>query len=173
MRVRLFKPRTDRQDGSTGTNIMNTLIYKRTHTGDPNEEGIFGIHNCMGRVRSWSFDSVIGIGGKSPWSCDKDIAYRITWIGIKPHQTYTPPDYKGPRLEFDLFVLWDSSGPYLETIAPNLYRYMFEDQQVRHVMSRSLPSGMQEEVMTILRLAENHPSIKPVLPQTTPTKCRC
>ena len=116
MRVRLFKPRTDRQDGSTGTNIMNTLIYKRTHTGDPNEEGIFGIHNCMGRVRSWSFDSVIGIGGKSPWSCDKDIAYRITWIGINPHQTYTPPDYKGPCLEFDFFLLINSSLHRLEEL---------------------------------------------------------
>jgi hypothetical protein len=44
--------------------IMRTLIYKRTHTGDPDpESGVFGNRDCMGTVRGRRFDAVIGIGG--------------------------------------------------------------------------------------------------------------
>ena len=42
---------------------MRTLIYKRTHPGDPDEKGRFGICDCMGRVRAWDFEAVIGVGG--------------------------------------------------------------------------------------------------------------
>jgi hypothetical protein len=38
---------------------MRTLIYKRTHTGDPDASGCFGIFDCMGRVRALDFDAVI------------------------------------------------------------------------------------------------------------------
>jgi hypothetical protein len=35
---------------------MRTLIYKRTHSGDPDPEtGIFGNHDCEGEVRDWAF----------------------------------------------------------------------------------------------------------------------
>ena len=48
---------------------MRILIYKRTHTGDPDpEHGIFGeaadeATDCMGKVRGYGFDAVIGVGG--------------------------------------------------------------------------------------------------------------
>jgi len=43
---------------------MPTLVYKRTHNGDPDKDsGEFGCYNCMGRVRSLPFDSVIGVVG--------------------------------------------------------------------------------------------------------------
>jgi hypothetical protein len=150
---------------------MNTLVYKRTHTGDPDESGIFGIHDCMGQVRGWSFDAVVGVGGKSPWHGYEDIALKITWIGINPRKTASP-FFRGPLVEFKTFKLWDETGPDLETLAPNLFRYMFEDQHVRLVMSQSLPGKMQEEVITILRLAESHQSTYSV-GKTTSTKRRC
>jgi hypothetical protein len=154
---------------------MNTWIYKRTHKGDPDKSGIFGIHDCMGRDRRWSFDAVIGVGGKSPDPGSEDIAGRINWIGIGPtRKTEAPRNFKGPLLEFECFVLWDETGPYLKTLAPNLFRYMFEDQHVRQVMSRSLPSKMQEEVITILKLAEGHQSKRPHgHRKTTSTKNKC
>ncbi len=153
---------------------MKTLVYKRTHTGDPNESGIFGIHDCMGRVRGWSFDAVIGVGGKSPWRGHEDIGLKITWIGINPRKTEAPGPSNGPLVEFECFVLWDETGPDLKTLAPHLFRYMFEDQHVRHVMSRSLPSEMQEEVTTILRLAESHQSTKlHGVGKTTSAKNKC
>jgi hypothetical protein len=55
------------QPSASDKDSMNTLVYKRTHTGDPDESGIFGIHDCMGQVRGWNFGAVIGVGGKSPW----------------------------------------------------------------------------------------------------------
>jgi hypothetical protein len=66
---------------------LNTLIYKRTHIGDPDESGIFGVHDCMGQVRRWPFDAVIGVGGKNPWKDHKGIAYKINWIGLRPRKT--------------------------------------------------------------------------------------
>ena len=42
---------------------MRVLIYKRTHTGDPDENGWFGHLGCMGKVRCSDFQAVIGIGG--------------------------------------------------------------------------------------------------------------
>jgi hypothetical protein len=148
---------------------LNTLVYKRTHKGDPDESGIFGIHDCMGRVRGWPFDAVIGVGGKCPWSGDEGIALKINWIGINPSkgEASSPvwfgakrPDwsksFRGPFVTFDRFVFLDEKGPDFKKFAPNLFRHMFEDQHVRLVMSRSLPREMQEEVQEILRWAENH-----------------
>jgi hypothetical protein len=135
---------------------MDTLIYKRTHTGDPNKSGVFGCHGCMGQVRRRRFDAVIGVGGKRPDRGHEGIAFKVTWVGINPSKTDAPNDSRGPLVEFECFVLWDEAGPDLRTLAPNLFRYMFEDRHVRHVMSRSLPNEMQEEVIAILRLAEEH-----------------
>ncbi len=46
---------------------MKVLIYKRTHPNDPRGDGIFGIENCMGRLRnSQKFDAVFGIGAYNP-----------------------------------------------------------------------------------------------------------
>jgi hypothetical protein len=39
---------------------MRILTYKRTHVGDPDQDGRFGIYDCMGRVRNYPFDAVIG-----------------------------------------------------------------------------------------------------------------
>ena len=139
--------------GST-TRSMDTLIYKRTHTGDPNTLGVFGCHGCMGRVRRQRFDAVIGIGGKRPHRGSENIAFKITWVGIGPSKTESRRDSRGPLVEFEKFVLWDEAGRDVRDAAPKLFRYMFEDQHVRHVMSRSLAKEMQEEVAAILRFAE-------------------
>lgn len=152
---------------------MNTLIYKRTHTGDPNEKRVFGCEDCMRSVRRRSFDAVIGVGGKSPWPDDKDIARKINWVGIKAHRT-EKPSLKGPLVTFECFRIWDEKGPYLKTLAPNLFRYMFEDQHVRVVMSRSLSSKMQKEVTKLLRWAKKHRSAKPrVFGKKTLSKHKC
>src|SRR5437867_10741882 len=42
---------------------LQILTYKRTHNGDPDVYGCFGIHDCMGSVRDLPFDAVIGVGG--------------------------------------------------------------------------------------------------------------
>lgn len=153
---------------------MNTLIYKRTHRGDPDKSGIFGRRDCMGRVRRWNFDAVIGVGGRSPWPGHEEIANRINWIGINPDKTKAANStWKGPLVRFERFVLYDEKGPKLKRLAPKLFKYMFEDKHVRAVMSRSLAGEMQEEITRILGLAKKHKKTRMFLSDTVLTKNKC
>lgn len=131
------------------------LIYKRTHTGDPNEDGIFGINDCMGKVRNRNYDAVIGIGGKRPCAGDEEIAFKINWIGITPIK-YKGTD-RGSYVKFKKFYLYDEKGILLSEIAPNLYQYMYKDANRRVVMSSSLPLNIFDEVLKILSLAKEQP----------------
>ena len=65
---------------------MRTLIYKRTHSGDPDPQtGVFGNHDCMGSVRAWEFDAVIGIGGVGPEPRRHGIAGKLTYVAVVTH----------------------------------------------------------------------------------------
>lgn len=154
---------------------MNTLIYKRTHRGDPNKSGVFGVHDCMGPVRRWNFDAVIGVGGRRPWTGHEEIANRINWIGINPDKTKARnPKWRGPLVTFERFVLHKGGkGPKLKRLAPKLFRYMFEETHVRAVMSRSLATEMQEEITRILGLAKRHKKTRPFLSATVLTQNKC
>jgi len=132
---------------------MTTLIYKRTHRGDPNPQGVFGCNDCMGRVRSWAFDAAIGVGGKHPDGGHEDLAFKITWVGI--HARRTPARGRGPLVEFEHFVLWEDDGPDIRQAAPHLFRYMFQDRHVRAVLSTSLPRAIQKEIQEILMHAHD------------------
>jgi hypothetical protein len=134
---------------------MRTLIYKRTHSGDPDHEaGVFGNDDCMGSVRGWQFDAVIGVGGIRPWS--EGIARKITWIGIGP-EIVDPPDdrlRRGPCLRFKHFWYRGEDGPLLsEDNYPSLAHRMYDNIHTRFIIN--LSSDEQKEVEDILRLAEN------------------
>jgi hypothetical protein len=140
---------------------MNTLIYKRTHTGDPDESRIFGCEDCMGRIRRRNFDAVIGIGGMRPDYGHKDLAFKINWIGMHPSRAKPlKPSHRGPSLKFEPkhFRRWEGNGPDLVAYAPELFNHMFEGPKGpfrRHVMSESLSPEMQKEVENILKLIES------------------
>src|SRR5260221_7356624 len=83
------------------------LIYKRTHTGDPTPEGVFGLSDCMGRVRTRDYDAVTGVGGlgAEPQACG--IAGRVTWVGVGARRSESiPAGHRGPIVEFDRFKLF-------------------------------------------------------------------
>lgn len=154
---------------------MNTLIYKRTHRGDPNDSGVFGVHDCMGPVRRWNFNAVIGIGGNRPWSGHEQMANKVNWVGINPTKT-NGGKRRGPLVSFERFVLYDKkngNGPKLKKLAPNLYQYMYEDQHVRLVMSRSLNKKIQDEITKILKLAKKHKRARPFAAEPMLNKNRC
>lgn len=88
---------------------MRTLIYKRTHPGDPDAEGRFGIQDCMGRVRTWGFDAVIGVGGIGAEPESHGLARKVNWIGIGPHKR-VETGKRGPVVTFDHFLLFESDG---------------------------------------------------------------
>lgn len=104
---------------------MRILTYKRTHTGDPNPEGRFGINDCMGQVRDYDFDAVIGVGGIGSEPCSYGIDRKINWVGINPTKQAIP-DNRGAEVTFEHFVYFEEKGPLLEDLAPNLAKRLFE-----------------------------------------------
>lgn len=134
---------------------MRTLIYKRTHEGDPcPATGVFGNHNCMRTVRKWSFDAVIGIGGIGRKAKSAGIACKLTWIGIGPNELRkrnNPPN----MMTFDHFLYYGQEGPLLKKVAPALARRMY-NKKVRVLMD-SLSKKQRQDVERILDLAKDAP----------------
>ena len=136
----------------------------------------------MGKVRGWDFDAVIGVGGSRPDRGHEDIARKVNWIGIGPHEVGATA--KGPRLGFDFFYRFDEAGPPLEARAPDLFGYMFVEKHVRALLSQNHPERIQADVQRLLTWAETNkylPKPKP-LPKPRPlpdvergrsAKCGC
>ena len=120
---------------------MRTLIYKRTHTGDPDPKtGVFGNHDCMGSVRERQFDAVIGIGGVGPEPKSFGIAGKLNWVGIDPIYDGRDPDRRGPRLRFRHFLDFKKDGPPLQGRYPALADLMY-GKNVRSIMHSPSPAG--------------------------------
>lgn len=132
---------------------IRILTYKRTHTGDPDRLGRFGIRDCMGRVRDLNFDAVIGVGGKGAEPVRCGIARKLTWVGIGPRRSFHGLG-RGGLVEFDHFVLFDSAGPELIAVAPNLARLMY-DRNRRFVLD-SYPEAAYAEALQILNMARRN-----------------
>jgi hypothetical protein len=149
---------------------MGTLIYKRTHPGDPDRKGRFGIGDCMGPVRTWRFDAVIGVGGIGAEPRSHCLDGKVNWIGIGPHRVGTAR--RGPVLTFDHFWLRDSRGPSLREFAPRLADRIYS-KNVR-VLIDDLDEQERAEVRRILDLAKDAPPSAVDRPaSTTPSeKCR-
>ena len=98
---------------------MRVLVYKRTHKGDPDELGRFGIFECMGQVRTWEFDAVIGVGGIGSGAVQDGIDRKITWIGKARHKINDGCDGY-PIWAFEQFYLKDEKGCLPIDKAPKL-----------------------------------------------------
>ena len=135
---------------------MRTLIYKRTHPGDPDREGRFGIHGCMGPVRTWPFDAVIGVGGISAEPESYGLAGKVNWIGIGAHKMGAVDEHGWPVVTFDHFRLFGadgSRGPSFLKLAPQLADRMLYSGNVR-VLMNDLNEVERREVKQILALAK-------------------
>jgi hypothetical protein len=127
---------------------MRILTYKRTHVGDPDEHGRFGINNCMGRIRAYSFDAVIGVGGIGQEPKSYGIDQRINWVGIKPKRKDN-----GAVVTFETFLLLDEHGPLLEKLAPNLAKRMYE--KGARVLLYDYSKVERLEALSILKWSRN------------------
>lgn len=135
---------------------MRILVYKRTHPGDPDDLGRFGIHDCMGRVRRREFDAVIGVGGIGAESSSHALDGKVNWIGIGPRKCER--GLRGPIVTFERFVLFESRGPSFLELAPTLSRRMY-GRNARTVMPFD-PIELRE-VHCILKLASKaKPSLR-------------
>jgi len=152
--------------------FTRTLIYKRTHRGDPDDRGIFGIHDCMGQVRGWELGSAIGVGGSVPDPGHEDIAGKVTWIGLGPE--IVGRTARGPLLRFRWFRRFDEIGPKLKILAPILFAHMFVDRHVRALLSQNLQEAEKEEVKRILRWGEEgRDSKRPAALREKSSSCNC
>lgn len=154
---------------------MRTLIYKRTHPGDPDETGWFGICDCMGKVRWWDFGAVIGVGGTGDEPKRHKLDGKVNWIGITPHKS-GPADkrMRGPDVTFDRFRLFGSDGsggPSFRKLAPNLADRMYSNSM--HFLMNDLNPVEQREVEKVLALAKkaSRSSAYPVGQVTISGKC--
>jgi hypothetical protein len=154
--------------------VKRVLIYKRTHIGDPDNQGQFGIHDCMGEVRDREFDAVIGIGGTSPEPFSYGIDRRLNWVGIGPHKFPGKPGHRGSLVVFDHFLLREHLGPVLDQLAPRLARHMYETNR-RHVMSDGLGEEILAEIKRILDLGRRAPPspIRPIASKADARVSRC
>jgi len=135
-------------------NNVRVLVYKRTHNGDPDQDGRFGVYDCMGAVRHRDFDAVIGVGGIGPEAHANGIAGQVNWIGIGPRKT-SDSDKRGPVVTFDHFLDFGTDGPDLRVLAPALAERMYSDN-VRHLMD-GLRKEEHREAIKILGLAQDAP----------------
>lgn len=134
---------------------MRVLIYKRTHKGDPGDKGIFGNQDCMGRVRNWNYDAVIGIGGKTTFKGDEDIKYKINWIGLAP-QRIKSKNRRADYVGFSHYALFEEKGEEIGKHYPNLFDYMYNCRK-RFDMASELPEDVYVEVLKILDSVKNYP----------------
>jgi hypothetical protein len=137
-----------------GGQFMRTLIYKRTHPGDPDAEGRFGIHDCMGQVRMWGFEAVIGVGGVGAEPESHGLARKVNWIGIGPRRR-AAAGKRGPVVTFDHFRFFGSDGPSFLELAPQIADRMYS-KNVRVLMDR-LNRRERGELEKLLALAKDSP----------------
>ena len=155
---------------------MRTLIYKRTHDGDPDAKGQFGIQDCMGRVRNCAFEAVIGIGGIGHEATANRIDRKINWVGIGA-QKHSLGNARGRLVTFDHFILFEGEGLDLWAVAPALANRMYAKRAPRFVLFDDSSKAGQAEINRILALAKNAPpSIRtrlPRAPQCGPPVAEC
>jgi hypothetical protein len=135
---------------------MQILIYKRTHDGDPDAKGRFGIEDCMGRVRDCSFDAVIGIGGIGHGAKANGIDRKINWVGTGA-QKHALGSARGSLVTFDHFVLFEGEGLDLWAVAPALAQRMYARHAPRYVLYDDSGDEGRAEIKRILALAKSAP----------------
>jgi hypothetical protein len=147
---------------------MRVLIYKRTHQGDPDSSGWFGQGGCMGRVRCWNFDAVIGVGGMGSEPVKNGIAYKLNWIGIGAHKENHQKN-GGPVVTFKHFCLFENTGKELSIIAQYLAERLYSKNPPRLFFSdnSTLNTREKDEIERILKMARD---ARPSMPYRTPQK---
>lgn len=148
---------------------MRTLVYKRTHVGDPRAGGVFGVEDCMGRVRGYGFDNVIGIGGVGAWARSQGIDRRLNWIGVGAHVV---GELQGsPLIAFRNFRLYESKGDLLEDVAPHLARRFCHSKAPRFALD-TFSRAERDEIERLLARIKNSPPSSGDLDLLSKSECR-
>lgn len=149
---------------------MRTFIYKRTHKGDPDKNGLFGIHDCMGRCRSFDFDAVIGVGGIGIQAKAEGISGKLNWVGVGARKRPSPTRH-GPLVGFDHFVLFEERGKRLEAIAPRIAQRMYSTNGPRFLFNDKFSELEQREIDRLLRMAKTKPPSARTMRRQSAARC--
>lgn len=137
--------------------LNRILVYKRTHTGDPSLTGDFGVNDCMGKIREYDYDAVIGVGGIGDEPAQYGIQRKINWVGIKSGQSPKRTNMRSDIIHFNEFVLLEHQGPDFEVLAPLLAKRLYEGG-ARFILS----SLSQQEIIEANRAIEYCLKLKPI-----------
>lgn len=154
---------------------MKILVYKRTHTGDPDVKGRFGINDCMGTIRNLDFDAVIGVGGTGKEPQSFGIDRKLNWIGVNPTRQQGSIRRRASIVTFEKFALFEDRGPMLHLLAPNLAKRMYAG---RRFIFKSMNTAEHTEAMELLKLVDGFyraPSNESVIKSSffcKPSRCR-
>lgn len=132
---------------------MRILVYKRTHNGDPDQDGCFGAHDCMGSVRGLDYDAVIGIGGIGSEAKSWGIDGKLNWVGIGPKKRAVSGK-RGPEVRFEHFLDFGKNGPEFAAAAPKLAERIYS-RNVRYLVH--LAGQEYNEARAVVRLAQGAP----------------
>jgi hypothetical protein len=133
---------------------------------------VFGIEDCMGRVRGYRFDAVIGIGGVGRQAQGEDIDARLNWIGIGPLKTGGAKRGRpGPLVTFDHFLFNEDDGPSLRGLASHLARRMYAPHAPRYVIDAFTEAELKE-IGDLLNIAKNAPPSKDRKRRNQRSTCR-
>lgn len=117
---------------------MKILIYKRTHIGDPDKSGCFGVSDCMGKVRKYNYEAVIGVGGIGSDPKYYGINGKVNLVGIDPIKINCESK-RGPIVLFKQFIDYGTEGMSLKENGPMLAKRMYENN------ARFIIGGMSNE----------------------------
>jgi hypothetical protein len=172
-----------RRDGLCRSIVINTrrevatLVYKLTHPGDPHPRGWWGVADCMGKVREFKFDAVIGIGGAGKEPQRWGIARKLLWIGIGPDRVPSPirEDWSD-LVTFEHFLAYGNAGPLLAMEAPVLAKLMYGQGCPQRYKIKGFTKRELNDIDNLLERAKNAPrSDKPprVQPIRSDATCGC
>jgi hypothetical protein len=131
---------------------LKILVYKRTHTGDPDSGGRFGFNDCMGTIRNLPFDAVIGVGGTGREPKSYGIDRKVNWVGVNPQRKHKVNGARAGIVTFEKFVLFEDRGPLLHLLAPLLAKRMYAG---RRFVFKSMTPSEHAEAIQLLELANN------------------
>lgn len=129
----------------------SALIYKRTHPGDPDGFGRFGNEDCMGRVRNYRYDFVIGVGGTSGEPRSHRLDRKINWVGRWPKRRVHPwPRARGDLIEFSPgdYLVMEEHGPLLQSVSRLLATRVFGTRN--RFLNRSLSQTERREAARVV-----------------------
>lgn len=152
---------------------MRTLIYKRTHRGDPDARGCFGERDCMGSKRNLPFEAVIGVGGRGPEARAHGIAGKVNWIGIGPRKKPLPAPFRGPLVTFNHFLFFEGDDqPDFEAVAPEVYKRLLVPKYAPRYLFDGFSPAEQAEIDNLLAMAVGEPpSSGPCNPEPADLDC--